>query len=1104
MVGVLHPTSRAIAAILSSRQGSGYLISPSLVLTAAHVVAPDREALVITPGTSRPVRGRLVWSAYNDECDAALLRLDEGLFAQSTEPLIMGRLSGLQVWPNAQIVGYSDAQRDQQGQLDVDQLSGILKPAAGMLQGTYAVDLNHAVPTAMQEGDSPWAGLSGAPLFVDGLLVGIVRADQARWNNSRILVTPASVLFDDPMFLDACASENFRPTSESLTPQRQEESKFSQKYRDFVVSQHKELTIIGLSRADAHDESWPIDTGYLSLELVAEMRDKEQAEFQPRRDLESKQQEMLRRSQRAEYALAGRRRVLIRGEAGSGKTTLLQWLATKTAQEDLPEPLSEFSGCVPIFLRLRHLVQRESLPSPEDFLSIVAKPLARFPGADGWVSKQLSQGQVLLLVDGVDEVPEGDRERTRSWLGELMAAFPEAWYVVTTRPSAVREGWLIKAHFSELELLPMSRSDIFNFIDKWHDTAAGILDDPKSAELLAQIEGWRSSLKNAILSKPGLAQLATTPLMCALICALNRDRRGYLPEGRMELYAAALEMLLVRRDRERGVLIPEGLQLLRLEEQIQLLQRIAFWLTINSASEINYESAVKIISIILPAIPSVKGTAGEVLIYLLERSGLLRQPTTGTVDFIHRTFQDYLAAMAAVEDDNFGALINHAHEDQWADVFRMAVGHARPKERTVLLKGVLDKAKEGAKHRSRRRLIAAASLEHATALDPSVRQDVQAAIKKLIPPRTHQAAKALARTGTLILDLLPGPVGLNDATREAVVTAAITVGSEQAIPLLARYAEMDSVTAAEASLIAEAWDRFDVGEYWNRVLCLLPPEKLSYVIKTHEQLTLVANQARPNDVELHGDFSDSQIALIPHDCLTSLTLRGNKRSLDLATLNDCSELEDLQIWDCPGRVDLSALEGAPIARLSLLGEVYIAHLDAIETMRHLKHLTIEPGPGAVIGWDKEFSIPEGLVFLRVPSTPLPKSAIRSITACSKIDQITFSAAAIPPSARATWEDLSSLSRLEISGEQLGNLSDAISLPQVRSLWLGSATELDELYRVADIYPNLQELIFYYGDFGDRPPLRLIASLSGCRVSWRNSDERVKGADSWGWLRETIP
>lgn len=103
--------------------------------------------------------------------------------------------------------------------------------------------------------------------------------------------------------------------------------------------------------------------------------------------------------------------------------------------------------------------------------------------------------------------------------------------------------------------------------------------------------------------------------MCGLICALHRDRSGYRPTGRKELYDAAL------------------------------------------------------------------GGAREVYRYLLERSGLLREPLDGAVCFIHRTFQDYLAARAAVEDLDFDLLAKNAHLGQWADVIRMAVAHGRPAER---------------------------------------------------------------------------------------------------------------------------------------------------------------------------------------------------------------------------------------------------------------------------------------------------------------------------------------------------------------------------------------------------------------------------------------
>lgn len=90
----------------------------------------------------------------------------------------------------------------------------------------------------------------------------------------------------------------------------------------------------------------------------------------------------------------------------------------------------------------------------------------------------------------------------------------------------------------------------------------------------AQPDGWeyrvlaayRAQLLDAVRTKPDLGRLATNPLMCGLICALHRDRRGYLPHGRKELYESALSMLLTRRDRERDMAVPE----LSEEPQLQL------------------------------------------------------------------------------------------------------------------------------------------------------------------------------------------------------------------------------------------------------------------------------------------------------------------------------------------------------------------------------------------------------------------------------------------------------------------------------------------------------------------------------------------------------
>jgi predicted NACHT family NTPase len=155
-----------------------------------------------------------------------------------------------------------------------------------------------------------------------------------------------------------------------------------------------------------------------------------------------------------------------------------------------------------------------------------------------------------------------------------------------------------------------------------------------------------------------LGRLATNPLMCALLCALNRDRRMQLPRARKELYDAALDMLLVRRDTEREIVGVEGVDLTR-EEQAALLQRLAYWLIRNGQVEAERAEAVEMVAEWLAAMPQVQGSAQEVFAHLLIRSGLLREPAPGAVDFVHRTFQDYLGVKAAVEARDFGVLVQN-------------------------------------------------------------------------------------------------------------------------------------------------------------------------------------------------------------------------------------------------------------------------------------------------------------------------------------------------------------------------------------------------------------------------------------------------------------
>ena len=103
---------------------------------------------------------------------------------------------------------------------------------------------------------------------------------------------------------------------------------------------------------------------------------------------------------------------------------------------------------------------------------------------------------------------------------------------------------------------------------------------------------------------------------------------------------------------------------------------IAYWLVLNNYIDAEQTAVVERIAQKLPSMQRIHDDADTIFRYLLERSGVLRAPTVGRVDFVHRTFQEYLAAEEAVEQDHIGLLIENAQRDQWREVMILAAGHA--------------------------------------------------------------------------------------------------------------------------------------------------------------------------------------------------------------------------------------------------------------------------------------------------------------------------------------------------------------------------------------------------------------------------------------------
>lgn len=705
-----------------------------------------------------------------------------------------------------------------------------------------------------------------------------------------------------PTFQRGALTELLRRESEVLErtrmvlarlPERRSVDDFETDYRGQVITALDRMRFYGVSVAE-QSRRYSLSVAYVDLTVSTD-------EFAgPQNDTTfAEPTESGATMFQADELLTRTSRLLIRGEAGSGKTTLLQWIAVRSATD----------GRLPFFLRLRHYVT-DPLPTPERFLAEIGRHIAdEMP--PGWVQRELRGGHAVVLIDGVDELPHERRRDVHTWLRELVDAFPAAHYVMTTRPAAIEPDWLGDLGFAIADLQPMTPTDIRGFVARWHEAMRLQSADQDERE---DLERYERELVDAIIARPPLRRIAQSPLLCALMCALYRDRHGQLPDDRMELYEVTLQVMLERRDLERGIAPPTGLS--RTEKSL-ILRDIAYWLVRNGRSDAERVRVRERIAAMLVAMPQVRATVDEVFRHLLERSGLLREPIAGQVDFVHRTFQEYLAAKAAVDADDIGILVEHAHHDQWWEVIIMAAGHASRRQREELLTALVEEQIDDRRQRDWRDLLALACLETSPQLDVDLRARIESRAGRLLPPRSMEVADSLAAGGEYVLDLLARSHPRSAHEVAATVRAAARIGGDSALRLLIRYSRDSRPPVVEE--LVDAWSHFDPVEYAESVLRQVPWPEGSLTISDPALVAGLPALAslRELDCRFATGLGDIGFVRALPD-LRTLTL-SDPAPADLSPLAG-SQLDTLRIYRLGSApVDLAALVGTThLSRLNVL------------------------------------------------------------------------------------------------------------------------------------------------------------------------------------------
>ena len=638
-----------------------------------------------------------------------------------------------------------------------------------------------------------------------------------------------------------------------------------------------------------------------------------------------------------EQAVTTEPRILLVGEGGSGKTTLLRWLAVRLANGDCPPTFTELRDYTPFYIRLRDWITPDNadhrgFPPPELFTKLMRTTVGEMPS--GWTHRQLRSGRAVVLIDGVDELPYELRDRLLDEVDCLLRAFPYARYLISSRPEAVDserwpewKQWTERHYFAPVRLQRMDRQEIELFIDKWHRAAAEAEQDVEERE---KLPATGERLKRLLIQRPRVQQLAETPLLCALICALHRDEKEDIPNNRAKLYDLVLDMLFWKRDSKRDVPLPPPHEKLKsTDNSKQILGDLALWMFENGESTTEADKFDKELVNAFALLRLYEIDPAKVRNYYIERSNVIWDPVVDQqVEFVHRTLQEYLAALRLPQRSKVPSLYERIDDPAWRGVItlvmasRVTPNHERRAlhKKILTFSGRLDNDKI-----RRRKLLALATLESADHgwLTPGAEQAAIEQCCDLFPPQTMEDARDIAAVGEAAVPHLAYNEAHSEDENAASIRALAMIGGAKALQTLEGYVAAMPDAADRtwwggvppiAQEIGQVWDYFDQEEFAHRILhrltaLWLPELTVPVGELTNLQLLSLDNTPVADLAPLHAlanlqrlDLDNTPVAdldpLASLSGLLTMSLNGTEVA-DLAPLHALSNLELLYLNNTP-------------------------------------------------------------------------------------------------------------------------------------------------------------------------------------------------------------